>query len=114
MKARSGGSDWTARDPAPNVVLEGWTDLRGSPQVVPRHRSTEARIRPRLARPGPARRISMSGLPIASGAVAITCMGTGIRIGSGPAPVLRLSEDGMAAALAEPFTPERFDERVRP
>lgn len=56
----------------------------------------------------------MSGLPIASGAVAITCMGTGIRIGSRPAPVLRPSEDGMAAALAEPFTPERFDERVRP
>lgn len=56
----------------------------------------------------------MSGLPLPSGAAAISCMGTGIRIGSRPAPVLRPSEDGMAAALAEPFTPERFDERVRP
>ncbi len=110
MKAPSGGSDWTARGPAPNDVIEGRADLRGSLRIVPRHRPTEVRLRQRLARPGPAPRISMSGAPLPSGAAPIPCTGTGIRI----APVLRPTEDGIAAAWAEPFTPERFDERVRP
>ncbi len=107
MKAGSAGSDRAARGPAPNGIIEGWADLRGLPGIVLRHRSVEVR-------PGTARGIAMSDAAIRSEAAAIAWIGPGIRTGSRLAPVGRPVEAGIAAGLAEPFTPESFDERVRP
>lgn len=89
-------------------------DLRRSPRIVPLHRSVEVWLGEHLARPGTIQNISMSGVAIGLDADAVPFIGSRIRIGSRFATVVRMVDGGIAAEFAEPFTPDNFDERVRP
>lgn len=89
-------------------------ELRSAPRIVPLHREVEVRLGEGIVLAGRILNISMSGAAITLDGVSMPFVGARVRIGARYAVVVRLLDDGIGVQFDAPFTPENFDERVRP